>query len=74
MDESDGGVNPHILFYLDHEIRDSSRNQDGISRVISKKKMLYVDMHADGSIRGMEYAPYLDFRPLKKMIQILPKF
>jgi hypothetical protein len=27
--------------------------------------MLYIDMHHDGTMKGIHYAPYLDYRPLK---------
>jgi superfamily II DNA or RNA helicase len=64
VDESDLGTKPHVLFYLEHAIQDASRNRDGSSHVVSKR-MLYVDMYADGTARGVQYAPYLDYRPLK---------
>ena len=54
---------PHMLFYLEHAIQDASLTRSGERRVISKR-MLYVELDADGATRHVHYAPYLDYRPL----------
>jgi SNF2 family DNA or RNA helicase len=64
VDESDAGTAPRVLFYLEHAIQDASHTRSGDRRVVSKR-MLYVEIDADGSARHMHYAPYLDFRPLR---------
>ena len=64
VDESDTGTAPRVLFYLEHAIQDASLTRSGDRRVVSKR-MLYVEIDADGSARHMHYAPYLDFRPLR---------
>jgi SNF2 family DNA or RNA helicase len=64
VDESDAGSAPRVLFYLEHAIQDASLTRSGERRVVSKR-MLYVEIDADGSARHMHYAPYLDFRPLR---------
>ncbi len=64
VDESDAGTAPRVLFYLEHAIQDASLTRSGERRVVSKR-MLYVEIDADGSARHMHYAPYLDFRPLR---------
>lgn len=63
VDERDSGTQPRVLFYLDHAIRDASTTRTGERRVISRK-MLYVELDASGSARHLDYAPYLDYRPL----------
>ena len=63
VDERDEGNKPRVLFYLEHAIQDASRTRSGDRRVISKR-MLYVELDADGVIRHLHYAPYLDYRPL----------
>ena len=63
VDESDAGTQPHMLFYLEHAIQDASLTRSGERRVISKR-MLYVELDADGATRHVHYAPYLDYRPL----------
>lgn len=63
VDDSDMGETPRVLFYLEHAIQDASQTRNGERRVISKQ-MLYVEMDADGNTRHLQYAPYLDYRPL----------
>jgi SNF2 family DNA or RNA helicase len=63
VDQSDSGTRPRVLFYLEHSIQDASLTRLGERRVISKR-MLYVEIDADGTTRHVQYAPYLDYRPL----------
>ena len=63
VDERDAGTEPRVLFFLEHAIQDASLTRAGSRRVISKR-MLYVELDAAGNTRHMEYAPYLDYRPL----------
>ena len=63
VDENDQGLEPRILFYLEHAIQDASTTRSGERRVISKR-MLYVELGAEGDSRHPQYAPYLDYRPL----------
>ena len=64
VDEEDPGESPRVLFYLEHTIQDASLTRTGERRTVSKQ-MLYVELKDDGSIRHLQYAPYLDYRPLK---------
>jgi len=64
VDERDPGVEPRVLFYLEHAIQDASLTRSGERRVVSKR-MLYVEMDAAGNARHLHYAPYLDYRPLE---------
>ncbi len=63
VDERDLGVQPRVMFYLEHAIQDASLTRSGDRRVISKR-MLFVEVDADGTARHLHYAPYLDYRPL----------
>lgn len=65
VDERDSGLRPRVLFYLEHAIQDASLTRAGERRVVSKR-MLYVELDADGATRHVHYAPYLDYRPLAK--------
>ena len=65
VDERDEGGKPRVLFYLEHAIQDAGLTRSGERRVISKR-MLYVELDADGVTRHLHYAPYLDYRPLKE--------
>lgn len=63
VDERDPGMQPRILFYLEHSIQDASLTRSGERRVVSKR-MLYVEVDAKGETRHVHYAPYLDYQPL----------
>jgi hypothetical protein len=63
VDERDLGTSPRVLFTLDHAIQDASLLPSGERRTISRR-MLYVEMDAEGHTRHLSYAPYLDYRPL----------
>jgi len=63
VDERDPGVDPRVLFYLEHAIQDAGQTRSGERRVVSKR-MLYVELDAEGNARHPQYAPYLDYRPL----------
>ena len=63
VDERDEGDRPRVLFYLEHAIQDASLTRSGDRRVVSKR-MLYVELDANGVTRHVHYAPYLDYRPL----------
>ena len=65
VDERDFTLSPRVLFYLDHGIQDATSTRAGDRRVVSKR-MLYVELDADGNSRHPEYAPYLDYRPLEE--------
>ena len=56
VDDRDPGTEPRALFTLEHAIQDSERT---LSR-----RMLYVEMDAQGACRHLHHAPYLDYRPL----------
>jgi len=64
VDDSDPGTEPRVYVYMEHALRDASRAPSGNPRSISRR-MLYLEMRKDGSIAHVQYAPYLDFRPLR---------
>lgn len=63
VDDRDPGTRPRVLFYLEHAIQDASTTKSGERRVISKR-LLFVEADAEGGMRHLNYAPYLDYRPL----------
>ncbi len=64
VDERDASDTPRVLFYLEHPIQDASLTRAGERRVISKQ-LSYVEIDFAGNTRHLQYAPYLDYRPLK---------
>lgn len=65
VDGRDEGTQPRVIFTLEHSIQDAHVLADGGRRTISRR-MLYVEMDADGNTRHLHYAPYLDYRPLEE--------
>lgn len=67
VDDRDPGTQARMLFFLEHSIQDASLTRgftgSGERRIVSKR-MLYVELAADGAMRHIRYAPYLDYRPL----------
>ena len=63
VDEQDSGVEPRVLFFLEHSIQDAGITRSGDRRVISRR-MLFVELDSAGNARHPQYAPYLDYRPL----------
>jgi hypothetical protein len=63
VDERDPGTAPRVLLYLEHAIQDARALPSGERRTISRR-MLYVEIDGDGNARDLNYAPYLDYRPL----------
>lgn len=73
VDDRDAGMQPRVLFYLEHAIQDASTTRTGERRVVSKQ-MLYIELDAAGNARQLHYAPYLDYRPLKSAEPTLDDF
>jgi hypothetical protein len=65
VDERDFGLEPRVLFTLEHAIQDGSLLPSGDRRTISRR-LLYVELSASGEARHLHYAPYLDYRPLQE--------
>jgi SNF2 family DNA or RNA helicase len=63
VDDRDLGLSPRVLFYLEHAIQDAGLTKTGDRRVVSKQ-LLFVEIDANGNARHLNYAPYLDYRPL----------
>ena len=64
VDEDAPGTIPRILFSLEHSLQDATITASGNRRTISKR-VLYVEIDSDGNAYSPEYAPYLDYRPLR---------
>lgn len=63
VDDRDQGTSPRVLFFLEHAIQDASVTRSGDRRIVSKR-LLFVEIDAEGNARHINYAPYLDYRPL----------
>lgn len=64
VDETDDGLEPRLLVYLEHAIRDGRIGRTGEPRVISQR-LQFIYLKEDGSAVDGGFAPYLDCRPIK---------
>ena len=64
VDDQDAGATPRMLFYLEHTVQDASLTRAGERRVVSKQTH-YIELDSKGATRHLQYAPYLDYRPLR---------
>ena len=63
VDARDPSTKPRLLFSIEHAVQDMSVTRSGDRHVISKR-VLYVEISSDGTANHLNYAPYLDYRPL----------
>ncbi|PBB91719.1 RNA helicase [Mesorhizobium sp. WSM3864] len=63
VDEADEGVDPKLLVYLEHAVRDGRTTRSGEPRAISQR-LQFVYLKPDGSAVDGGPAPYLDCRPI----------
>lgn len=65
VDESDDGVTPRVLVYLDHSITDGRTDQAGRRRAVSRR-FQFVEVSQGGDITDPGADPYLNYRPLEE--------
>ena len=63
VDEADECLEPKLLIYLEHAIRDARAGRSGEPRAISQR-LQFMFLKEDGSALDGGPAPYLDFRPI----------
>ncbi|MGH2531421.1 MAG: helicase-related protein [Thermomicrobiales bacterium] len=61
---ADLSLTPRALVYLEHTVQDGKIQADGSRRVISRR-LQFVEIDAEGTVRDAGPAPYLDYRPLE---------
>lgn len=61
VDDSDFGIEPRLLFYIEDAIQDGVLLPGGVKRIISKD-VHFVELKKDGTAKSAGYAPYLDYR------------
>lgn len=65
IDDSDYGIEPRLLFYIEDSIQDGVVLPNGSKRVISKH-VHFVELRENGTASNAGYAPYLDYRATSK--------
>lgn len=60
IDRADEGTIPHVLYIIDHTVRDGSQDKHGGQRIISRR-MQFVLIDESGKVSQGGHAPYLDY-------------
>lgn len=63
VDERDIGTTPRVLFSIKHVIQDGNFVNESDRRTLSER-VLYIEIDENNKARHLQYAPYLDYRPL----------
>jgi len=63
VDEQDASIEPKVVFFLEHAIQDATTTPRGDRHIVSKR-ILHLRIDKMGAIQDLDYAPYLDYRPL----------
>jgi hypothetical protein len=53
---------PRVLVFLEHAIQDARTDRNGSRRIVSKQ-VQFTEVGTSGEVKGVGYAPYLDYRP-----------
>ncbi|MFN8410370.1 MAG: helicase-related protein [Flavobacteriales bacterium] len=59
VDPTDDGLEPHLLFLLDHQVKEGRHSERTLSR-----RLQFVRIHADGRAEQAGWAPHLDLQPI----------
>ncbi|WOS64269.1 helicase-related protein [Sinorhizobium fredii] len=63
VDDADDGIEPRLLVYLEHAVRDGRTTRSGEPRAISQR-LQFLFLREDGTAVDGGPAPYLDCRPI----------
>ena len=62
LDPTDEGIEPYLLVLLDHSVRESVYGKD--ERRITSRRLQFVSISPDGTVKNAGWAPHLDLVPL----------
>ncbi|MDD3472329.1 MAG: helicase-related protein [Syntrophaceae bacterium] len=62
IDEHDFGVEPRVMYIIEHSIKEPGQEGQDHQRIISQR-MQFALVGRDGSVSHGGYAPYLDYKP-----------
>ncbi len=60
IDRADEGTTPHVLYIIDHAIRDGVQEKGGRQRIVSRR-MQFILIDETGTVSQGGHAPYLDY-------------
>ena len=65
VDERNIGTTPRVLFSIKHVIQDGNFVNESDRRTLSER-VLYIEIDENNDAKHLQYAPYLDYRPLSE--------
>lgn len=63
VDPNDEGLEPKVLFMIDHSVREGESDQDGKTRAASRR-LQFVEIDKNGQAFHAGWAPHLDLQPI----------
>ena len=67
VDPNDDGIEPRVLFMIDHSVRESS----GDSQTVASRRLQFVEIDQHGKAINAGWAPHLDLQPIDEYDQNL---
>ncbi|MBM9518988.1 DUF3883 domain-containing protein [Desulforhopalus vacuolatus] len=66
VDPNDDGMDPKVLFMVDHTVREASIGQADKGRHIASRRLQFVEIDEKGKTFNAGWAPHLDLQPIDK--------
>ncbi|NWH05017.1 helicase-related protein [Desulfobacter latus] len=64
VDPTDSGVNPKVLFMIDHTIREASQSQSIKEKQVASRRLQFVEIDEANNAFNAGWAPHLDLEPI----------
>ncbi|WP_341580955.1 helicase-related protein [Marinobacter metalliresistant] len=64
VDPNDDGIEPKVLFMVDHSIREGEHQSSGGKPVIASRRLQFVEIDEKGGTHHAGWAPHLDLQPI----------
>jgi len=64
VDPNDDGIEPKVLFMVDHSIREGEHQRDDGKPVIASRRLQFVEIDQHGNTHHAGWAPHLDLQPI----------
>jgi superfamily II DNA or RNA helicase len=64
VDPNDDGIEPRVLFMVDHSIRESVSDHEGEKPRMASRRLQFVEIDSKGAASHAGWAPHLDMQPI----------
>ena len=66
VDPNDDGIEPRVLFMIDHSVRESSDPTNSNSPTVASRRLQFVEIDQNGKAVNAGWAPHLDLQPIEE--------